>query len=80
MNALPIPSPMAKQARKIVGKKPVCGPTVLNTSRPTMALAIPAVRTRSDPKRRTIHAVMPWERTATVIVHGRKAAPVCSAL
>ena len=28
MNALPIPKPIAKQARKIVGKNAVSGPTV----------------------------------------------------
>ena len=36
-----MPSPMAKQAKKIVGKKAVSGPTVLNSSSPTIALAMP---------------------------------------
>ena len=42
MNALPMPSPIAKQAKKIVGKKAVSGPTVLNRSSPATALAMPA--------------------------------------
>ena len=40
MKAVPIPRPMAKQARKIVGKKAVSGPTVANRSSPAMALPI----------------------------------------
>ena len=80
MNALPMPRPIAKQAKKIVGKKAVLGPTVLNRSRPITALAMPAVSTRSGPNRLTSRAVMPCERTATVIVQGRNAAPVCRAL
>ena len=41
MNALPMPKPIAKQARKIVGKNAVSGPTVLNSSRPATTLAMP---------------------------------------
>ena len=41
MNALPMPRPIAKQARKIVGKKAVSGPTVANRSSPATALAMP---------------------------------------
>ena len=80
MNALPMPRPIAKQAKKIVGKKAVSGPTVLNRSSPTAALAMPAVSTRSAPNRATSRAVMPCDSTATVIVQGRKAAPVWTAL
>ena len=43
------------------------------------ALAIPPTSTGSGPKRVTSRAVTPWDRTATVIVQGRNAAPVCSA-
>ena len=74
-----MPSPIAKEAKKIVGKKAVSGPTVLNSSRPAAALSMPSVRTRSAPNRSTARAVMPCESTATVSVQGRNAAPVCSA-
>ena len=78
MNALPIPRPIAKQARKIVGKKAVCGPTVLNRTRPDDRARHPAdAAPAAAPKRSTSRAVMPRDRIATVIVHGRNAAPVC---
>ena len=79
MNAVPIPRPIAKQARNTVGKKAVCGPTVLNRTSPVIALVIPATRTGSCPNRSTSRVVMPRDRIATVIVHGRNAAPVWSA-
>ena len=45
-----------------------------------MTLSIPGTSTRICPKRSTRRAVTPVERIPTVIVHGRKAMPVCSAL
>ena len=50
MKALPMPRPIAKQAKKIVGKKAVSGPTVANRSSPATALAMPAVSTRNRPE------------------------------
>ena len=49
MNAVPIPSPIAKQAKNTVGKKAVSGPIVLNMSSPPAAVAMPVVRTGSAP-------------------------------
>jgi hypothetical protein len=76
MNAVPRPKPIAKLAKKIVGKKAVSAPTVANSSSPATALDMPAVSTRSGPNRVTSRAVMPCESTATVRVQGRNAAPV----
>ena len=75
-----MPKPIKKQAKKIVGKKLVSGPTVPNRSSPPTAVAIPVVSTRSGPNRSTSRAVTPRESTATVRVQGRNAAPVCRAL
>ena len=80
MNAVPMPRPIAKQARKIVGKKAVCGPTVLNRSRPMTALAIPAISTRQRPKPIDEPRGDAPRQDATVIVQGRNAAPVWTPL
>ena len=49
MNAVPMPSPIAKQAKNIVGKNAVSVPTVLNSSKPPAAMAMPVVSTRTAP-------------------------------
>ena len=61
MNAVPMPKPIAKQAKKTVGKYAVSGPTVANSRSPAAAIAMPVVRTGSGPNRVTSLVVMPWE-------------------
>ena len=54
--------------------------TIAHLGNDDWPLPIPLVRTASGPNRATSRAVTPCERTATVSVQGRKAAPVCRAL
>ncbi len=41
MNELPTPSPIAKQATKIVGKNAVCVPAVASSTSPTITAPMP---------------------------------------
>src|SRR4051812_49827939 len=75
MNALPMPSPIAKQAKKIVGKKLVSGPTVLNRSSPAIALDMPAARNGVGPNPADHRARVAPAREAAGRGHRREGAP-----
>ena len=71
MNAVPMPSPIRKNAPPIVGKNAVSGPVVVSSNSPAITATMPPTSTRMPPNRATRREVTPIDMIATVIVHGR---------